>query len=104
LGKEGGGSTITQQLALKHYLDRTQPENKAWRHSEKLKNTSLPSGWKEILPKKKYISLYLNAVPFGDNIYGIRNASRTFFQKEPYQLGGGRSCGAGGNIKGKLFI
>ena len=32
------------------------------------------------------LTLYLNAVPFGNNIYGIRNASRTFFQKEPDRL------------------
>jgi len=36
--------------------------------------------------KEEITALYLNAVPFGENIYGIRNASRTFFQKEPDRL------------------
>ncbi|HYE55201.1 MAG TPA: transglycosylase domain-containing protein, partial [Chitinophagaceae bacterium] len=36
--------------------------------------------------KQEIIALYLNTVPFGNNIYGIRNASRTFFQKEPDML------------------
>jgi penicillin-binding protein 1A len=30
--------------------------------------------------------VYLNTVAFGDNVFGIRNASKTFFQKEPDRL------------------
>ena len=41
---------------------------------------------KEILPKMKLLRLYLNTVPFGDNVFGIRNASKTFFQKDPDRL------------------
>ncbi|HEX7757162.1 MAG TPA: transglycosylase domain-containing protein, partial [Niabella sp.] len=36
--------------------------------------------------KEEIIALYLNAVPFSDNVYGIRNASKTWFQKEPDRL------------------
>ncbi|WP_336118306.1 biosynthetic peptidoglycan transglycosylase, partial [Klebsiella pneumoniae] len=36
--------------------------------------------------KEEIATLYLNTVAYGDNVYGIRNASRTFFQKEPDRL------------------
>ena len=36
--------------------------------------------------KEEIITLYLNTVPFSDNVYGIRNAAKTFFQKEPDRL------------------
>jgi len=35
------------------------------------------------LTKDEIITLYLNTVPFSDNVYGIRNASLTFFNKTP---------------------
>lgn len=81
LGGQGGGSTITQQLA-KALLDQGS-KNKAWRVIEKLKEWIIAVKLEKNFTKEEIITLYLNAVPFGDNIYGIRNASRTFFQKEP---------------------
>ena len=36
--------------------------------------------------KEEILSLYLNTVSFSDNLFGIGNASRTFFQKEPDRL------------------
>ena len=84
LGKEGGGSTITQQLA-KTLLDQGS-KNKAWRVIEKFKEYIVAIRLERNFTKEEIIALYLNAVPFGDNIYGIRNAARTFFQKEPYEL------------------
>ncbi|MEO7925007.1 MAG: transglycosylase domain-containing protein [Chitinophagaceae bacterium] len=80
-GKSGGGSTITQQLA-KALLDQGS-KNKAWRVVEKLKEWIIAIKLEKNFTKEEIITLYLNAVPFGDNIYGIRNAARTFFQKEP---------------------
>lgn len=84
LGRQGGGSTITQQLA-KALLDQGS-RNKAWRVIEKLKEWIIAIKLEKNFTKEEIITLYLNAVPFGDNIYGIRNASRTFFQKEPDRL------------------
>jgi penicillin-binding protein 1A len=83
-GSKGGGSTITQQLA-KNLLDQGS-RNKAWRMIEKLKEWIVSIRLEKNFTKEEIITLYLNAVPFGNNIYGIRNASRTFFQKEPDQL------------------
>lgn len=84
LGRDGGGSTITQQLA-KTLLDQGS-KNKAWRVIEKFKEYIVSIRLERNFTKEEILSLYLNAVPFGDNVYGIRNAARTFFQKEPYEL------------------
>jgi penicillin-binding protein 1A len=84
LGTSGGGSTITQQLA-KALLDQGS-KNKAWRVIEKMKEWIIAVKLEKNFTKEEIITLYLNAVPFGNNIYGIRNAARSFFQKEPDRL------------------
>jgi penicillin-binding protein 1A len=84
LGRDGGGSTITQQLAK--YMLGQGSHNMARRVIEKLKEWITAVRLERNFTKEEIIALYLNAVPFGDNVYGIRNASRTFFSKEPEQL------------------
>jgi len=84
LGREGGGSTLTQQLA-KALLDHER-KSKATRIIQKLKEWIIAVKLERNFTKEEIIALYLNAVPFSDNVFGIRNASRTFFQKEPNQL------------------
>jgi penicillin-binding protein 1A len=82
LGRDGGGSTITQQLAL-NMFNGERARNPVSRIVQKLKEWIIAIKLERNFTKEEILSLYLNAVPFGDNIYGIRNASRTFFQKEP---------------------
>jgi penicillin-binding protein 1A len=84
LGREGGGSTLTQQLA-KALLDHER-KSKAIRVIQKLKEWIIAVKLERNFTKEELLALYLNAVPFSDNVFGIRNASKTFFQKEPYQL------------------
>jgi penicillin-binding protein 1A len=84
LGKEGGGSTITQQLA-KTLLDQGS-KNAIARVIEKLKEYIVAIRLERNFTKEEIVALYLNAVPFSDNVFGIRNASRTFFQKDPDRL------------------
>ncbi len=84
LGRDGGGSTITQQLAK--YMLGQGSHHMVQRAVEKLKEWITAVRLERNFTKEEIIALYLNAVPFGDNVYGIRNASRTFFQKEPDQL------------------
>lgn len=84
LGGQGGGSTITQQLALNLFNERAR--NPFFRVVQKLKEWIIAVKLERNFTKEEIITLYLNAVPFGSNIYGIRNASRTFFQKEPDRL------------------
>jgi penicillin-binding protein 1A len=84
LGGKGGGSTITQQLALALFNQRAT--NKAIRVIQKLKEWIIAIKLEKNFTKQEILALYLNAVPFSDNIFGIRNASRAFFQKEPDRL------------------
>ncbi|MBS1782583.1 MAG: transglycosylase domain-containing protein [Bacteroidetes bacterium] len=84
LGKEGGGSTITQQLA-KNLFPRRNP-NIFTMPFIKLKEWVLAVKLERNLTKNEIITLYLNTVPFGDNVYGIKNASLTFYNKTPDKL------------------
>lgn len=84
LGRQGGGSTITQQLALALFNKRAT--NKIERVVQKLKEWIIAVKLERNFTKEEIIALYLNAIPFSDNVYGIRNASRTFFKKEPADL------------------
>lgn len=83
-GKKGGGSTITQQLA-KNLFPRKNP-NKLTMPFIKLKEWVLAVKLEKNLTKNEIITLYLNTVPFGDNVYGIKNASYTFFNVAPNEL------------------
>src|SRR6185503_12550256 len=84
-GGQGGASTITQQTA-KALLDQGQKGSKFLRVIEKLKEWIISVKLERNFTKEEIITLYLNIVPFSNNIYGIRSASRTFFQKEPDRL------------------
>lgn len=84
LGKKGGGSTLTQQLA-KNLFPR-QKKNLFAMPIIKLKEWIMAIKLERNLTKQEIITLYLNTVPFGDNTYGIKNASLTFFSKNPADL------------------
>lgn len=84
-GREGGGSTITQQLAL-NLFNGERADNIFLRGIQKIKEYIIAIRLERNFTKEEILALYLNAVPFGENIYGIRNASRTFFKKEPDRL------------------
>jgi penicillin-binding protein 1A len=85
LGKEGGASTITQQLA-KNLLFGEGSKNFVMRVIEKFKEWIVAIKLERNFTKEEIIALYLNMVTYGDEIYGIRNAARTYFQKEPSRL------------------
>jgi penicillin-binding protein 1A len=84
LGKEGGASTLTQQLA-KNLLNQGT-SNKVMRVIEKFKEWIVAIKLERNFTKEEIIALYLNMVSYGDEIYGIRNAAKTYFQKEPSRL------------------
>ncbi len=73
----GGGSTISQQLVKnmfgrKSYRFLTMPVNK-------VKEAILARRMEKHYTKEEILALYLNTVPFGENVYGIEAASRRFF-------------------------
>lgn len=84
LGRQGGGSTITQQLALNMFSERAT--NPFSRIMQKVKEWIIAVKLERNFTKQEILALYLNTVSFSDNVYGIRNASRTFFSKEPDRL------------------
>ncbi len=78
--KVQGGSTITQQLIKNTLLnsDRT--------FSRKIKEWILSVKLEQTMNKEDILALYLNEAPYGGNIYGIEEASKAFFGKEPINL------------------
>jgi len=85
LGRDGGGSTLTQQLAL-NMFNGERSHNKIGRVIQKLKEWIIAIQLERNFTKEEILTLYLNDVSFSDNVYGIRGAARTFFQKEPANL------------------
>jgi penicillin-binding protein 1A len=82
-GSEGGGSTLTQQLA-KNMLG----QGGGWvgkRVIDKLKEWIVALKLEKNFTKQEILALYLNRVSWL-NVYGIRNASRVYFQKDPSYL------------------
>ena len=84
MGRQGGGSTITQQLALNMFAERAT--NPVERILQKAKEWIIAVKLERNFTKQEILALYLNTVSFSDNVYGIRNAARTFFSKEPDRL------------------
>ncbi len=75
-----GGSTITQQLIKNTLLTPKRTP------SRKIKEWILAIKLERVMEKDDILALYLNAAPYGGNIYGIEEASKTFFGKEPIDL------------------
>lgn len=98
LGGNGGGSTVTQQLA-KQLLGQGN-KNFFLRLIEKIKEYIIAIRLERNFTKEEILALYLNAVPYGDNVYGIRNAARTFFSKEPDRLDINESAVLVGMLRG----
>jgi len=100
LGRDGGGSTITQQVAKLmlgqghgNILRRVVDKMKEWIVAVKLERN---------FTKEEIATLYLNRAPWG-NVYGIRNAARTYFQKEPKDLKIEEAAVLIGMLKGFIF-
>ena len=84
-GHDGGGSTITQQLAF-NMFNGERSRHRLSRMLQKLKEWVIAIQLERNFTKQEILALYLNDVSFSDNVYGIRAAARTFFQKEPDSL------------------
>jgi penicillin-binding protein 1A len=92
---QGGGSTITQQLAKNLY---TRNPDKALdghiaklggypkRIIEKTKEWIISVDLERNFTKEEIIAMYFNTVEFSSNSYGIKVASETYFNKQPDSL------------------
>ncbi len=78
--KTQGGSTITQQLVKNTLL--TQEKS----YTRKIKEWVLAIKIDNSMSKEKILEYYLNENPYGGNIYGIEQASRTYFEKDAADL------------------
>lgn len=91
-GDNRGGSTITQQLAKNLFKTRETsrglfeyiPYVRIFISKAKEWNTALKLEYR--YPKEEILTMYLNAVDFGSNSFGIKVASNTFFGKLPSEL------------------
>ncbi len=85
LGSDGGGSTITQQLA-KQLFTGEGSKNIFERISQKFKEYIISIRLESQFTKNEIISQYLNIYDFNNNADGIRSAARIYFGKEPIDL------------------
>ncbi len=81
---KGGGSTITQQLiknlyGRSHFGLLTTPVNK-------VREIIIAVRLEKVYTKEEIILLYLNSVPFGEDVYGVETAARRFFNKSASEL------------------
>lgn len=100
-GRKRGSSTITQQLALN--LFGTRSSNPIIRAGQKLKEWVLAVKLERNFTKQEILALYLNTVGFGDNVKGIKNAARTFFNKSPGRLNIQEAATLVGMLKGNTI-
>lgn len=101
LARDGGGSTITQQLAKNLFTNYSS--NSIVRSTQKIKEWIIAVKLERNFTKNEILALYLNTVSFGENVYGIRNAARTFFQKEPAELNIDEAAVLVGMLKGNTL-
>ena len=91
-GLEGGGSTITQQLAKNLFKIRNEKKGKLSNVPfigliiSKIKEWIVAVKLEEFYTKNEILSMYFNTAEYGSNSYGIKVASKTYFNKLPSQI------------------
>lgn len=80
----GGGSTITQQLAKNMFGRKRTGLFPVLR--SKISEVIMARRLEKVFSKDEILTLYLNTVSFGENVYGIEAASARFFNKNSVSL------------------
>lgn len=94
LGRSGGGSTITQQLAKNAYLSQDQTiKRKAREFFLALELTKKYS-------KDEILTMYLNNAYFGNGVWGVEDASQKYFGVSASQLTVDEAATLAGMLKG----
>ncbi|NKI31138.1 penicillin-binding protein 1A [Croceivirga thetidis] len=85
LGKKGGASTISQQLARQLFVGLKR-RDLVGRLTQKIKEWVIATRLERNYTKEEIIAMYFNIYDFGNNADGIRSAARIYFGKEPQDL------------------
>ena len=88
---QGGGSTITQQLAKTLYPRQDVSSKIPGGRQIKMIGIKLKEWITAVKIERNYtkqeiVTMYLNQIFFGGNAYGIKAAANTFFAKDPSEL------------------
>ena len=84
MGKKGGASTITQQLAKLFFTDRSSSFIKrVW---QKLKEWVIATQFEKRYTKEEIIAMYLNKFDFIYSSHGLSAAAKTYFGKDQKEL------------------
>ncbi|MBN1232892.1 MAG: transglycosylase domain-containing protein [Candidatus Coatesbacteria bacterium] len=75
-----GASTISMQLAKNLYLDREKT------FKRKFQEALLTFAIENEIPKRRMLEIYFNIIEFGPNIYGIKDATYTYFGRPPWYI------------------
>ena len=86
LGKDGGASTLTQQLAKNLFHGSDGSKFILFRVIQKVKEWIIAIRLERQYTKQEIIALYLNQVDFVNGAVGIRSAAKIYMNKEPKDL------------------
>ena len=85
LGKRGGASTITQQLARQIFVG-VRSRNKIKTVLQKAQEWVIAIQLEQRYTKKEILAMYLNKYDFGYQADGVQSAAKIFFNKTPQTL------------------
>lgn len=91
--KSQGASTISQQLIKNALLSNEKT------YQRKLQEVILSIKMEKQFTKQQILEMYLNTIYFGQNAYGIENASQVYFGKSAKELTLDQACCLAGIIK-----
>ena len=86
LGRDGGASTLTQQLAKNLFHGSDGSKFLPFRIIQKIKEWIIAIRLERQYTKQEIIALYLNQVDFVNGAVGIRSAAKIYMNKEPKDL------------------
>ncbi len=102
LGDEnsGGGSTISQQLAKNLY-----PRKKGFLAipRSKIREARIAFRLEDIYTKEELLTLYLNTVSFGEEVFGIETAAERYFNVKPIDVNIQQAAMLVGMLKGPTY-
>ncbi len=99
---QGGGSTVTQQLAKNLYKTRRHAhglEGKAGTFAAKAQEYVIATQLEHNYTKEEIVAMYLNTVEFSNSNFGIKSAANNFFGKEPCDLSIEEAAVIAGQVK-----